>query len=90
MHFVHKAGEKLFIDYTGKKLSFVDKETGEVIETEVFVAVLGASQLTYVEATLSQNKADFYGALARTLHYFSGVTQVIIPDNSGKTTKPAR
>ena len=81
MHFEHKVGEKLFIDYTGKKLSFVEKETGEVVETEVFIAILGASQLTYVEATLSQNKADFYGALARALHYFGGVTQVIIPDN---------
>jgi len=81
MHFEHKAGEKLFVDYTGKKLCIVDQQSGEVTQTEVFVAILGASQLTYVEATFSQNKADFYGALARSLHYIGGVVQVIIPDN---------
>ena len=59
MHFEHKAGDKLFIDYTGKKLSFIDKETGEVQECEVFVAALGSSQYTYVEASKSQKKEDF-------------------------------
>ncbi len=81
MHFEHKAGDKLFVDYAGKKLSIVDWATGEIKKVEVFVAVLGASQLTYVEATLSQKKEDFIGSLARAFIYFGGVTSAIVPDN---------
>jgi len=81
MHFEHKAGDKLFVDYAGKKLSIVDWATGEIMWVEVFVAVLGASQLTYVEATLSQKKEDFIASLARAFIYFGGVTSAIVPDN---------
>ena len=63
MHFEHKAGDKLFVDYTGKKLQIVNKETGEIIPVEVFVATLGASQVTYVEATFTQGKEDFIDSL---------------------------
>ena len=59
MHFTHKAGDKLFIDFTGKKLSIVDPHTGEIQDLEVFVCVLGSSQYTYVEACESQKKEDF-------------------------------
>lgn len=59
MHFEHKAGDKMFVDFTGKKLQYVNKATSEVIEVEVFIAVLGASQLTYVEALASQKSEDF-------------------------------
>ena len=62
MHLDHKAGDKLFIDFAGQKLSIVDKDSGEVIEVEVFVAILAASQLTYVEAVMSQQKEDFISA----------------------------
>jgi len=54
MRMEHKAGDKLFIDFTGKKLSIVDRETGELRELEVFVCILGSSQYTYVEACGSQ------------------------------------
>jgi len=81
MHFEHKAGDKLFIDYTGKKLSFIDKETGEVQECEVFVAALGSSQYTYVEASKSQKKEDFIRSIENALHYFKGVPQVLVTDN---------
>ena len=53
MHMIHKAGEKMFVDYAGKKLQIIDTATGEIKSVEVFVAVLGASQLTYVEAVES-------------------------------------
>ncbi len=56
MHMVHKAGDKMFVDYAGKTLQLVDETSGEVIEVEFFVAILGASQLTYAEATLSQKR----------------------------------
>lgn len=81
MHFEHKAGDKLYVDYTGKKLEIVNRETGEVTEVEVLVAVLGASQYTYVEATKSQKKEDFIGAIEKALYYFDGVPRAIVPDN---------
>jgi transposase len=59
MHIDHKAGDKMFVDYAGNKLSIVDRKTGEVRPVEVFVAILGASQLTYVEASLSQKLEDW-------------------------------
>jgi transposase len=81
MHFEYEAGDKLFVDYTGKKLELIDPHTGEVKQLEVFVAILAASHFTYVEAVRSQSKADFFGPLARALHFFGGVPRVIIPDN---------
>jgi len=58
MHIEHKAGEKMFVDYTGKKMRIYDKLSEKEIEVEVFVAILAASQITYAEATLSQRKDD--------------------------------
>ncbi|WP_245224530.1 IS21 family transposase [Pedobacter ginsenosidimutans] len=81
MHRTHKVGDKLFVDFAGKKLSYVNPETGEVIDAEVFVAVLGASQLTYVEAVASQQKEDFIKACENTMHYMGGVPSAIVPDN---------
>lgn len=81
MHRTHKVGDKLFVDFAGKKLSYIDKETGEVIDAEVFVAVLGASQLTYIEAIASQQKEDFIRVCENTMHYIGGVPAAIVPDN---------
>jgi transposase len=53
MHIEHKAGDKVFVDFTGEKLQIIDRRTGEIRQVEVFVAILGASQLTYVEAVES-------------------------------------
>jgi transposase len=63
----HFAGEKLFIDYAGKKPHIVDPKTGEVIDVELFVAVLGASNYTYAEATLTQRGPDFIASNVRAL-----------------------
>ena len=81
MHMEHKAGDKLYVDFAGEKISITDKESGEVTEVEVFVAVLGSSQLTYVEAVLTQQKEDFIAACENTLHYIGGVPDAIVPDN---------
>ena len=81
MRMEHKAGDKLYIDFAGDKLSITDPHTGEVSEVEVFVAILGASQLTYVEAVLSQQKEDFITACENALHYCGGVPAAIVPDN---------
>lgn len=80
MHIDHKAGDKMFVDFTGKKLHVVDQQTGALQEVEVFVAVLGASQLTYVEAVASQQKHDWLRANQNALQYFGGVPKAIVPD----------
>lgn len=81
MHQDQKAGDKLYVDFTGKKLEVVDPASGEVTLMEVFIAVLGASQYTYVEAIRSQTKADFLRALENALYYLGGVPNAIVPDN---------
>ena len=59
MHFTHKASDKLFIDFTGKKLHITDKCTGEIQELEAYLCVLGSSDYTYMEACRSQKPEDF-------------------------------
>ena len=80
MHIEHKAGETMFVDYTGKRLTITDELTGKVREVEVLVAILAASQLTYVEATETQKKEDWVRANENALQYFGGVPQIIVPD----------
>ncbi len=85
------AGEKLFVDFTGDKLSIIDPATGEVQEVEVLVAVLGYSQYTYVEAVASQKLEDFLEACQNALRYFGGAPKVIVPDNlRSAVTKASR
>lgn len=81
MHIEHKAGDKMYIDFAGDKLTIVDKQSGEVQQVEIFVAILGASQLTYVEAVSSQSKEDLIAACENALHYYGGVPAAIVPDN---------
>jgi len=81
MHIVHKVGDKMYVDFTGEKLRYCDPDTGEILTAEVFVAILGASQLTYVEATPSQRVEDFIGCCQRSLHFFGGAPNAIVPDN---------
>jgi Transposase and inactivated derivatives len=81
MHFEHEPGDKLFLDYAGKKISYVEFGTGEIIECEFFVSVLGYSQYTYAEASPSQQKDDLIESVQNALHYFQGVPRVLVPDN---------
>lgn len=76
----HRGGEKLFIDYSDG-LSIVDTLTGELILTQLFLAVWGASSYTYAEASLSQTLPDWVGAHRRALEYFGCVPRVLVPDN---------
>jgi transposase len=80
MRQIHRAGEKLFIDYSGKKPVVVDPTTGQVREVELFVAVFGASNYTYAEATESQKSADFIASHVRAFEYFGGVAELLVPD----------
>lgn len=80
MRQVHIAGDKLFVDYAGMKAKFVDPLTGEVHEVELFVAVLGASNYTYAEATRTQQVADFVSSVSRAFSSIGGVTRAVVPD----------
>ncbi|HKY41409.1 MAG TPA: IS21 family transposase [Polyangiaceae bacterium] len=80
MRQVHIAGDKLFVDYSGMKPRLVDPLTGEVTEVELFVAVLGASNYTYAEATRTQQVGDFVSSVARALTFIGGVPCAIVPD----------
>jgi len=76
----HRAGEKLFVDYSGKKPHIVDTKTGERVEVELFVAVLGASNFTYAEATATQQSYDWIASHVRALTYIGGVPGALVPD----------
>jgi transposase len=80
MRQVHRAGEKMFVDYAGHKPRIVDRTTGEEREVELFVAALGASSYTYAEATESQRVADFLSSHSRALAFFGGVPELVVPD----------
>ena len=80
MRQVHRAGEKPFIDFSGKRPTVVDRRTGEVRSVELFVAVLGASSYTYAEATATQQLPDWVGAHTRMVEYFGGTTALWVPD----------
>ena len=80
MRMEHKAGDKMFIDYTGDKLWIYPKGESPV-QVEVFVSVLGCSLLTYVEATGSQNTEDFISCCENAIYYYGGVPRAMVPDN---------
>jgi hypothetical protein len=69
----HVAGDKVFVDYSGKKIAIVNPATGEVREVEIFVALLGASNCTYAEASWTQTLPNWIEAHVRIFHFFGGV-----------------
>jgi len=80
MRQTHVAGEKLFVDYSGNKPHYIDPNTGEVQEVELFVAVLGASNLTYAEASRTQKVRDWIASHTRAVEYMGGATRAPVPD----------
>jgi transposase len=87
MRRVHRAGEKAFVDYSGKKLRLTNAITGELIDVELFVMVLGASNYTYAEATRTQTLPDFVGATIRGFEYLGAVPEVVVPDQLRSAVK---
>ena len=91
MRQVHRAGEKTFIDFSGKRPTLVDRRTGEPRPVELFVAVLGASSFTYVEATETQQLPDWVDVHIRMVEYFGGATTLWVPDQlKSAITRPCR
>jgi len=80
MHIAHKAGEAMFVDYTGKKMMVYERATEIGREVETLVAILGASELTYAEAMESQRKEDWIKGNENALRYWGGVPGAIVPD----------
>jgi len=76
----HRAGEKIFVDYTDGA-TIINRATGEEIVTQLFVSVWGASNYTYVEASLTQNKRDWIMSHVRAFEYFGCVSKMVILDN---------
>jgi len=77
----HVAGERLFVDYSGPTLEVICPKTGEVRTAQLFVATLGASNYTYVEATWTQSLPDWIASHVRAFDFFGGVTAQVVPDN---------
>ncbi|MEM0940575.1 MAG: hypothetical protein AAGI25_12420 [Bacteroidota bacterium] len=86
MKLEHEAGREVFIDFRGQKLHFTDKETGEVVPVEVFVAILPNSQYTYVEACMSQKREDLINCMGNALSFYGGVPKAIVCDNLNAIT----
>jgi len=78
---MHTAGEKLFIDFAGDRLEYIDPHTGEVIEVQVFVACLPYSDYTFSMAVKTQSTEDFLYALSCCLEHLGGCVKILVPDN---------
>ncbi|MGH9845155.1 MAG: IS21 family transposase [Blastocatellia bacterium] len=81
MRQIHRAGEKMFVDYAGPTVPIINLATGEFDEANIFVAVLGASNYTFAEATFSQQLHDWIGSHVRAFEFFRGVPKLVVPDN---------
>jgi transposase len=77
----HLAGEKVFVDYSGKTVPIVDPRSGEIRPAQIFVGVLGASNYTYAEASWTQSLPDWIGAHVRMFAFFQGCPRLVVPDN---------
>jgi transposase len=77
----HRAGEKLFIDYGGQTVPIIDARTGEQSQAQIFVAVWGASNYMFAEATASQSLPDWIGSHLRAFEFFQGLPELLVPDN---------
>jgi transposase len=87
----HRAGEKMFVDYAGDTIPIRDPQTGLITQGHLFVAVLGCSNYTYAEMTLSEKLIDWIGAHVHAFEFFGGVPRIVVPDNTRTAvTHPCR
>jgi transposase len=89
MRQVHRAGEKLFLDYCGNTVPIIDAATGELRAAQIFVAVLGASNYTYAEASWTQSLPDWIGSHLHTFEFIGAVPALLVPDNLKSAIKRA-
>jgi transposase len=87
----HRAGEKLFVDYAGQTVPIVDGSTGEVVQAQIFIAALGASNYTFAEASPAQDLPSWIRSHVHAFEFFGGVTDILVPDNlKSGVTHPCR
>ena len=91
MRQTHHAGDKVFVDFSGDGIRVFDAASGEYRTAKLFVAVLGASNLTYVEPVFHEDLPTWIGCHVRAFTYFGGVPKIVVPDNlKAGVTKPHR
>ncbi len=81
MRQIHRGGEKMFIDYAGTTVPITNPKTGEIREAQIFIAALGLSHYTYIEATWSQTSIEFLTSNINAFKYFDGCSEILVPDN---------
>lgn len=81
MRQIHTPGEKTYVDYCGDLPYYVDRNSGQKIQVQLFVGVLGASSLLFATATATQRVPDFIAAHVRMFDFFGGRTDAVVPDN---------
>lgn len=84
---LHQAAGKMYIDFAGDKLSYVDMETGEIITVETFAAVLPYSGYTFITCIPSQGIEHFLGAVDAAIRFFAGAPRILVPDNLRSAVK---
>jgi transposase len=77
----HIPGDKIYVDFAGKKLKYHDLQNNQEIQVEFYAGLLGYSQLAFACAVPTQCSEDFLHATRRMLEYFGGTTQAIVTDN---------
>lgn len=77
----HLPGDKLFVDFAGKVMSYIDPDSGEIIPAPVFVGQLGLSKYSYIEATAAQDTPSVVNAMNNCIEYLGGVPLCLVPDN---------
>jgi len=77
----YRAGEKMFVDHAGPTVPVVDRETGQILDASIFVAVLGASNYTFCEAVWKRDLPSWIGSHTRAVEFFQGVPEITVPDN---------
>lgn len=77
----HTGGEKLFLDFTGDTMGYIDMETGETVQCQAFVATLPASDYGFLLFVPSQRTEDFVYAITQCFRYLGGVPKILVPDN---------
>jgi Transposase and inactivated derivatives len=91
MRQTHYAGEKLFVDYAGHTIPIYNKSNDEVVKAQIFIAVLGASNYTYAEATMTQELSNWISSNVRAFEFLGGVPKIVVPDNlKSAIAKPCR
>ena len=91
MKMFYKGGDLLFVDYSGDSLVYINKSTGLINDTELFVACWGASSYTYADVTDTQKSQDFCNSHSNAFTFFECVPKGLVPDNlKSGVTKPNR